>query len=253
MTALCILIFSFGADAYGDFYERGNVAYREGDFVEAISAYEELVDSGVRNEELFFNLGSAYYHAGDLGRAVLNYERAASIAPGFTPARRNLERVIGETANKRPRPDGFSLMGLGPSRLPGISQPALRWGVLVIWWLLWGILVVRKRRAYSSRTALVALWILTLLCVVLWAIPEPPLQSAVVVAGEAPMRYGPDVSDAVRATLAAGDRVLVDRWYGLWVRIETASGERGWLDRSALALAGPPFSRAETEREQKTQ
>jgi len=253
MTALCILILSLGADAYGDFYERGNVAYREGNLVEAISAYEELAASGVGNPELYFNLANAYYHGGDLGRAVLNYERAASIDPGFTPARRNLKRVIGETANKRLRPDGFSLMGLGPSRLPGISQPALRWGVLVIWWLLWSILIVRKRRANSSRTALVALWILTLLCVVLWAVPEPLIQSAVVVAGEAPMRYGPDVSDAVRATLAAGDRVLVDRSYGLWVRVETASGERGWLDRGALALAGPPFSRAETEREQKPQ
>ncbi len=253
MTALCILILSFGADAYGDFYERGNVAYREGNLVEAISAYEELAASGVRNEELFFNLGNAYYYAGDLGRAVLNYERSASIAPGFTPARRNLERVIGETANKRPRPDGFSLTGLGPSRLPGITQPALRWGVLVFWWLLWSILIVRKRRAHFSRTALVALWILTLLCVALWAIPDSPVQSAVVVAGETPMRYGPDVSDAVRATLAAGDRVLIDRLYGSWVRVETASGERGWLDRGALALAVPPFSRIDTEREQKPQ
>lgn len=253
MTALCILILSLGADAYGDFYERGNVAYREGNFVEAISAYEELAASGVGSPELYFNLANAYYHTGDVGRAVLNYERAASIDPGFTPARRNLERVIGETANKRSRPDGFSLTGLGPSRLPGISQPALRWGVLVIWCLLWSILIVRKRRVPFSRIASGAFWILTVLCVAGWVIPAPPIQSAVVIAEEAPMRYGPDTSDAVRATLAAGDRVQIDRWYGSWVRVEIASGERGWLDRGALALAGPPFSRAETEREQQLQ
>ncbi len=253
MTALCILILSFGADAYGEFYARGNTAYREGNFAEAISAYEELAASGVGNPELYFNLANACYHGGDVGRAVLNYERAASIDPDFTLALRNLERVVGETANKRSRPDGFSLTGLGPSRLPGISQPTLRRGVLVIWWLLWSILIVRKRRAYFSRTASGACWILALLCVAGWAIPAPPIESAVVIAEEAPMRYGPDVYDAVRATLAAGDRVLIDRWYGSWVRVEIASGERGWLDRDALALAGPPFSRAETERKQELQ
>ncbi len=250
---LCLVLLSLGADAYGDFNARGNAAYREGNYAAAISAYETLADSGVGNLELYFNLGNAYYHGGDLGRAVLNYERAAILGPEFLPARRNLERVIQETANKRSRPEGFSLEGLGPSRLPGLSQPALRWGVLVIWWLMWGILIVRTRKASTSRTASAAFWIVTTLCVAGWAIPAPPLQSAVVVTEEAPMRYGPDASDAVRATLAAGDRVLIDQLYGSWARVEIASGERGWLDRGALALAGPPFSRAETEREQQPQ
>ncbi|MBL7646678.1 MAG: tetratricopeptide repeat protein [Candidatus Hydrogenedentes bacterium] len=253
MTMLCVVLLSFGADAYEDFRARGDAAYMGGDFATAISAYETLADSGVGNPELYFNLGNAYYHGGDLGRAVLNYERAASLGPEFSPARRNLERVIQETANKRSRPDGFSLAGLGPSRLPGLSQAALRKGLLAIWWLMWSILIVRTRKSSTSRTASAAFWIVTTLCVAGWAIPGPPIQSAVVVSEEAPMRYGPDASDAVRATLAAGDRVLIDQVYGSWARVEIASGERGWLDRGALALAGPPFSRSETEREQPPQ
>lgn len=253
MTMICMLLMSLGADAYGDYYARGNAAYLEGNLAEAISAYEALADSGVRDEEVFFNLGNAYYHSGDLGRAVLNYERAALLAPDFASARRNLDRAIGQTANKRLRPEGFSLRGQGKSLLPGLSQSAFRQGLLVIWWLLWGILIVRNRKASFPRFASGALWILSFLCVVGWAVPAPPLQSAVVVTEEAPMRYGPDASDAVRVTLAAGDRVLIDQLYGAWARVEIASGERGWLDRSALALAGPPFSSAETEREQQSQ
>jgi hypothetical protein len=43
--------------------------------------------------ELRYNLGNAYYKSGNLGRAVLNYERSLRLAPRDEDARANLELV----------------------------------------------------------------------------------------------------------------------------------------------------------------
>lgn len=250
MTAACLVLMLLSSDVYSDFYERGNAAYRAGEYADAVSAYEQLAASGVWNKEVYFNLGNAYYHQGDLGRAVLNFERAVAIEPDFEPARRNLGIVVAETVNRLERPEGFALAGRGPSRLSGIPQPAFQGAILVFWCLLWGILVVIRRRAAIPRKAAAALWILAGLCAVALAVPAPPILSAVVTAHEAPLRYGPDPRDPVRDTLAAGDRVLVDRVDGAWARVETAPGVRGWIDLSEIDFAGPPFAHPVTEREQ---
>ena len=71
--------------------QRSNQLYENGRFQEASQTYQQLVDLGVEHENLFYNLGNAYYKSGDLGRAVLNYERARRMAPRDADIRANLD------------------------------------------------------------------------------------------------------------------------------------------------------------------
>lgn len=242
MTHVCLVLLCMGADVYTDFLERGNAAYAAGDMRAAVASYGELVASGVENPGVFHNLGSAYYHLGDPGRAVLNFERALGLDPGFGAARRALEALAEEAANPLGRPGGFALAGYGASLVPGVPRLYFRWGLAGLWALLWGILAAihRKRPARPWRTA-APVCALLVLCGVALGLPDSPVRSAVVVAPEAPARYGPDSRDAVRRTLAAGDRVLVDHVAGGWTRVETADGTRGWVRGPSLAYLGPPF------------
>lgn len=254
MTAICLLMFSLSSDAYLDVYERGNAAYGAEHYNEAVTAYEHLAASGVWNAALYFNLGNACYHEGDLGRAILNYERAIAIDPDFQPARRNLDFAISKTARALGRPVGFGLEGRSPSRVPGLTQPMLRGLLMVFWWLLWGILIRSIRSTVVPRRVAVLLWILAMgLCAMALTTPVTAIRSAVVMVPEVPLRYGPDPLDGVRARLDPGDRVLVDRVEGVWARVETASGDRGWLELGNIALLGPPFSQALTDREKQVQ
>lgn len=50
-------------------------------FGEAAMKFQVLVDSGLRNGKLYYNLGNAYLENGQLGRAVLNYRRAQEFIP----------------------------------------------------------------------------------------------------------------------------------------------------------------------------
>ncbi|HOA71800.1 MAG TPA: BatD family protein [Phycisphaerae bacterium] len=50
-------------------------------FREAQAKFQLLVDSGVRNGKLYYNLGNACLESGQLGRAILNYRRAQTLIP----------------------------------------------------------------------------------------------------------------------------------------------------------------------------
>lgn len=76
-----------------DLFVRGNQLYEAGDFEEAAAIYEETVARGAVSSDLYYNLGNAYYKSGNLGRAVLNYERALRLAPRDADAWANLKLV----------------------------------------------------------------------------------------------------------------------------------------------------------------
>ncbi len=56
----------------------------------AIEAFSKLVEKGVRNGKLYYNLANAYLKNGDIGPAILWYERALKLLPNDPDVRFNL-------------------------------------------------------------------------------------------------------------------------------------------------------------------
>lgn len=83
-------------DAAAELHElfvEGNALYENGDFPGAIETYSRLVDAGVADKDLAYNIANSYYKVGDFGRAVLFYERALRSAPRDHDVRANLALV----------------------------------------------------------------------------------------------------------------------------------------------------------------
>ncbi len=74
-------------------FAKANADYAAGHFSDAINGYEQLVHSGKWSANLFYDLGNAHDRAGDLGKAILNYERALALAPKQPEAQANLRLV----------------------------------------------------------------------------------------------------------------------------------------------------------------
>ncbi len=55
--------------------------------------FEKLVQDGVVNGKLYYNLGNTYFQLHDLGRAILNYRRALLYLPADDNLRQNLRFV----------------------------------------------------------------------------------------------------------------------------------------------------------------
>lgn len=77
----------------------GDSAYMRNDYASAIQIYESLLKKG-EAAEVYYNLGNSYYKAGDIAKAILNYERALLLQPGNADIRANLEIARSKTIDK---------------------------------------------------------------------------------------------------------------------------------------------------------
>ncbi len=71
-----MLSFSTSAFAQTDVVKHANDLYSKGDYKAAAEEYENIIAAKSVAPELYYNLGNAYYKSGEIGHAILNYERS---------------------------------------------------------------------------------------------------------------------------------------------------------------------------------
>ncbi|MDE5979645.1 MAG: tetratricopeptide repeat protein, partial [Muribaculaceae bacterium] len=81
--------------------QQADSAYSADNFVMAEALYLKALEAGGSSSTLFYNLGNAYYRQGNLGKAIVNYERALKLDPTNADARANLEFVNSKITDKQ--------------------------------------------------------------------------------------------------------------------------------------------------------
>ncbi|MCM8534859.1 MAG: tetratricopeptide repeat protein [Lentisphaeraceae bacterium] len=72
-------------------------------YKEAILNYQFLIDEqGYSSPELFTNTGNAYFFSGDLGLAIVNYQKALRLEPGNSDVLHNLKFVRAQVIDELP-------------------------------------------------------------------------------------------------------------------------------------------------------
>ncbi len=90
LTILALATAGKTAPAQSADLQKAQQEYSAGNFREAIQLYQGALESGERSAALFYNLGNAWFRDGNLGRAILNYERALTLKPDHPEAAANL-------------------------------------------------------------------------------------------------------------------------------------------------------------------
>ncbi|MBB3205344.1 hypothetical protein FHS27_001144 [Rhodopirellula rubra] len=195
-------------------------------FLAAAEKYQQIVDSGVNNGSLFLNLGNAYYHSGQTGRAIASYLRAQFYAP--MSFRLQVNGLLAQIGAGVP----WSMW-----RVPLIGMIVLAFGSL----LGWGLLIARL---FSQNRSLVR-W--GAVCLVIAAtggvilLRENTWQTgdhAVAVVAELALRTGDGESFDLAETLdsAEGMTFAVDRIRGDWVKLRIEENRLGWVHRSDVEI-----------------
>lgn len=77
--------------SYNNWFEDGNAAYAEGNYGQALTFYNSIVDAGMESADLYYNMGNTYYKMKSYPMAILYYEKALKLDPGNEDIRTNLE------------------------------------------------------------------------------------------------------------------------------------------------------------------
>ena len=221
-------------------FVRAGGLYSEGRYADAARKYEDVLASGVESANLHYNLGNAYFRAGDVGRAILSYERARRLAPRDPDVLANLAFARGRGAEAEPR----SLL----SRIlfPLGERMTTDWLFLlgVVTWTAFFVLLAAARVVPSvrvgARRGAIAAGILTLVLLTsaLYRLLTVELPPHVIVVSDriATIRFEPSTSGAAHFEVKPGAflRLVAEREG--WAQVARSDGLRGWVERKSIEV-----------------
>ena len=218
--------------ANGDFYKQDYTAAREG--------YEKLLARGFGGPDIQYNLGTLHLAQGDLGRAVLAFERSRraggegpDLEANLALARaRQLDKVVGAA------PEEPFLQRL----VAATSGNGVAWAFLVTWvggllfFLLFRLLRPGRRAWAAVMGGLLLVLSLpsgALLAAHVWV--QETLHEAVVLAPTLRAHEFPKEEAKVSFEVHSGLKVRVMEELGRYVRIRLPNGLEGWAERDGVA------------------
>lgn len=242
---LALVVISAPVHAQEELYQQGNQLYQAESWPEAISAYKSVLSAGFEGADVYYNLGNAYFKSGELGLAILNWERAAGLEPGDPDVRANLDLAGSLTIDVVEPLQRFWLLGVWNWWLNLIPRVLLIGLVTGSWLLLAGGAIARilgRDEAiirWGARLALSGGVVLVLaganLVVRELGLGQPT--RAVVLAEAVEVRSAPsEDEDLTLFEIHEGTRVRIDQEAGVWAEVVLDDGKVGWIPMSAIEV-----------------
>lgn len=222
----------------------GDSAYIRNDFASAIQIYENLLKKG-EAAEVYYNLGNSYYKAGDIAKAILNYERALLLQPGNADVRANLEIARSKTIDKVvPVPEIFFVSWI-KSLINSMSIDAWAKLGVVFFILLLGSLYLFffSKQIVWKKTGFIAglvFFVFVILANVFASQQKNELierNDAIVLSPSVTVRSTPSDSGTSLFILHEGHKVEIkDNSMREWKEIRLEDGKVGWVPASAVEV-----------------
>jgi tetratricopeptide (TPR) repeat protein len=222
-------------------FDAANKLYAEAKYSEAVTAYEKLIQAGQASAAIYFNMGNAFYKAGEIGRAISAYHRAVELEPRDPDLRANLQFARDQTQ--------------GPTLSPDRWQRALHWltlnewtavaaGAIWLWFLLFSFTQWQPALKRPLRNALIGVAIAAVaLCAFLAAAfyQDHVARTAIVVAKNVTVRHGPLPEAAEAFLVHDGAELQVLDQKDEWLQVGIDQHRIGWLRKDDVLRAGQPL------------
>jgi tetratricopeptide (TPR) repeat protein len=222
---------------FGAAFEQANKLYEQGNYTAAAAAYEALLATGHVSAALYFNLGNAWFKAGELGRAIAHYRLAERLTPRDPDVQANLTFARQSVAGRPYTPGRWERW---------LRRVTLNEATIVLSILLWswlglltgGYLWPQRLRAWRTATlvcglaaGLAALWLGLILHV------RTGATIAIVTAPSAVVHYGPLEESQSAFTARDGMELEVRDQKDDWLQVTDQQARVGWIEaRNVLVL-----------------
>lgn len=215
-------------------FATGNEQYEQGRYRQAIDAYRAALRAGFASGALHYNLGNAYFRAGDLGRAILHYEKARRLQPGDARLQHSLAVAHSRTASPPPPASRWQTLAaaVDPATAFFLGLAAYLVGTGVLGYRLWH---GRDRLLDAAGLAPIALGLLLVALALGTSWLRTLDRRTVVVAPEAALHRSPMANAPRDTTLHAGAVLTLQRRQPGWTEVRLANGRVGWLPTEAVA------------------
>lgn len=230
-------------------WDAGIEAYNAKEYATAVEAFETVVANDYASAEVYYNLANAYFKLGqqgassrpfaegELGRAVLNYERALKLDPTMDDARYNLDIAKDYTNDTEGVPESFiarlwhSMAGAMTTN-GWATLSLIMFGVaivLTLLYLLHASITVRKVAFFANIVVVVVFVLSTALSITQRHAREQDNRAVIQAFDTTPVHASPDSSSKIIREPSQGVTVEIERTQGEWSEVRFADGEKGWV------------------------
>ncbi len=238
LLIISILFFVPVTKAQTSSYEEANALYAEKEYTKAIEAYEHIVREEGIASEVFYNLGNAYFRINELGRAILNYERALRLNPTFKDAKHNLEFANQVIVDKLELADTFFLKKWLETFNNMLNSNTWFYisALLFVLTLILALMFFFGQTKALRKTSFYLGIVFFVCCVITLSFSFNKKSSmknhaeAIVMTGSIVIKGSPDKSGTDLFQLHEGTKVEVISTLGDWYEIKLPNGNIGWVE-----------------------
>ena len=242
-TAMTVLLLTISLMASAAVQkEKGDEAYKKGNYQEAIQIYSELLKEGV-SAEVYYNLGNAWFRTDNVTQAILAYERALVLSPGDSDIRYNLDYARSKTIDKiTPESEMFFVTWYHAL----VSMTSVdNWARLSICFIIGALLLVLaylfagnsffRKAGFYGALSLLLLFVVSILFAWQQKKMLQDMHGAIVVESTVTVKKTPAANGTDEFVIHEGTRVeITDRSIKNWFGVRIADGREGWLQTSQV-------------------
>lgn len=233
-----ILAFSSSIKAETNSVKKANDLYAKGDYQAAANEYEEILLKDGVAPELYFNLGNAYYKSGEVGRSILNYERALRLDPTYDDAKTNLEmaqlKVVDNVVQIPPffikRWISIMMKLLTSNQWFVLSLILLILTLSSVLFFIFGYTLSYRKISFYAAVVLLSFTVLTGFFSGVRKYQMTNHTDAIIMSGAVNVKSSPDKSGTDLFQLHEGTKVRIKSTLGNWTEIVLGNGSIGWVE-----------------------
>lgn len=204
--------------------------FSEGNFARTIEIYESMIKIGnIQNSNLYYNLANAYYRNGEIGKAVLNINKAHILSPRDKDIKSNLDFIS--------RAAGVKSEYKLPVSLNEIT--VFTASAFIIMLLSFSLFFINRKKLFK-KTGLFFLYF-TILLLIIFGLKfyDEIIEIKAIALNDIIIRSGPNASNTELFKVREGDKIIVLSENNVWSNIKIKSEEtelEGWVESKDIAL-----------------
>ncbi len=233
-----ILFFCLSGFAQPFSVKQANALYISGNYQDAAKQYETIIAKEGVAPELYYNLGNAYYKANEIGRSILNYERALRLSPTYDDARFNLEMVQLKVVDNIVQAPTFFLGRwienliklMTTNQWIVISVMGFVLSLLLIFLFIFGSKRHIRKISFYAGSVFFGISLITLIFAGVRKDQLLNHNDAIIMSGVVTVKSSPDKSGTDLFQLHEGTKVNIKSTLGNWSEIMLGNGNIGWIE-----------------------
>lgn len=241
---LLVQFLALGVYAQETAIKEAESAYAKEDYGKAIELYEGLLKSNGESAAIYYNLGNAYYKAGKIAPAILNYERALLLDPGDSDIRFNLQMARQKSIDKiEPIGEFFLSKWFHAVQNMASVDTWAKVGIVSFLFLIGCLILFFFSKRIRLKKVGFYFGILFLFIVIFSNVFAKHQKEelvdrtgGIVFSPTVTVKSSPDASGTDLFILHEGTKVFVKSTLGQWSEIELEDGNVGWMPSKDIEI-----------------